>query len=95
MLRTPSLPPAAARVIVEWAEEELRAIGMGTSVVLGKGDPQRVLLEEAQKWASDCIFVGSRRFRSPLERLRLGSVSTALVTNAHCPVEVVRPHAGE
>ena len=86
---------AAARVMVEWAEEELRAIGLSASVVNRKGDPQRVLLDEARKWAADSIFVGSRRFRSALERLRLGSVSTALVTNADCSVEVVRPHIGE
>ena len=86
---------AAARAMVEWAEEELRAIGLNASVVNGKGDPQRVLLDEAREWAADSIFVGSRRFRSALERLRLGSVSTALVTNADCSVEVLRPHIGE
>ncbi len=86
---------AAARVMVEWAEEELRAVGLNASVVNREGDPQRVLLEEARKWAADCIFVGSRGFRSAFERLRLGSVSTALVTNAGCSVEVVRPHVGE
>lgn len=36
------------------------------------------------------IFVGSRNFNNALERFRLGSVSTALVTSAPCSVEVVR-----
>lgn len=79
-----------ARTMVEWAAEELRAIGLNVSVAIEKGDPLRVLVEEAQKWEADCIFVGPRRFNSAFERIRPGSVSTAVVTNAHCSVEVVR-----
>jgi nucleotide-binding universal stress UspA family protein len=80
----------AARSMVEWAENELRAIGLRVSVAIEKGDPQRVLIEEAQKWDVDSIFVGGRKFSGAIERFRLGSVSTALVTKAHCSVEVVR-----
>jgi nucleotide-binding universal stress UspA family protein len=80
----------AARMMVEWAENELRAIGLQVSVAIEEGDPQRVLIEEARKWDADSIFVGGRKFSGPLERFRLGSVSTAVVTNAHCSVEVVR-----
>ena len=81
---------AAARMMVEWAERELRAIGLRVSVAIEKGDPQRVLIEEARKWQADSIFVGSRKFDGTFERFWLGSVSTALVTKAHCSVEVVR-----
>ena len=80
----------AARMMVEWGENELRAIGLQVSVAVEKGDPQRVLIEEARKWNADSIFVGGRKFSGALERFRLGSVSTALVTKAHCSVEVVR-----
>jgi nucleotide-binding universal stress UspA family protein len=80
----------AARMMVEWAENELRAIGLQVSVAIEKGDPQRVLIEEARKWDANSIFVGGRKFSGAIERFRLGSVSTALVTNAHCSVEVVR-----
>jgi nucleotide-binding universal stress UspA family protein len=83
----------AARMMVEWAENQLRAIGLQVSVALEKGDPQRVLIEEARKWDADSIFVGSRKFEGTLERFWLGSVSTALVTRAHCSVEVVRSAA--
>jgi nucleotide-binding universal stress UspA family protein len=82
--------PEAACMMVEWAENELRAIGLQVSVAIEKGDPQRVLIEEAQKWNANSIFVGGRKFSGAIERFRLGSVSTALVTKAHCPVEVVR-----
>jgi nucleotide-binding universal stress UspA family protein len=80
----------AARMMVEWAERELRAIGLQVSVVIPKGDPQRVLIEEARNWEADSIFVGSRKFDGTFERFWLGSVSTALVTKAHGSVEVVR-----
>jgi nucleotide-binding universal stress UspA family protein len=80
----------ASRMMVEWAERELRAIGLQVSVAMEKGDPQRVLIEEARKWEADSIFVGSRKFDGTFERFWLGSVSTALVTKAHSSVEVVR-----
>lgn len=83
-----------ARTMVEWAAEELRAIGLNVSVAIKKGDPQHVLVEEARKWGADCIFVGPRRFNIAFERVRLGSVSTAVVTNAPCSVEVVRSDEG-
>ena len=80
----------AAIRMVGWAENELTAIGLRTSVVFGSGEPQRMLVDEARKWNADSIFVGSRNFNSAFERFRLGSVSTALVTSAPCSVEVVR-----
>jgi nucleotide-binding universal stress UspA family protein len=77
--------------MLEWATKELSAIGLRTSVVTGKGDAKNILLAKAEEWNADCIFVGTRDFKSGFERFRLGSVSTAMVTNAHCSVEVVRP----
>ena len=38
----------AARMMVEWAENELSVIGLNVSVAIEKGDPQGVLIEEAQ-----------------------------------------------
>lgn len=84
----------SARLMVEWAENELRAIGLQVSVAVEKGDPERVLIEEARKWDADSIFVGGRKFSGAMERFWLGSVSTGLVTNAHCSVEVVRSATG-
>jgi nucleotide-binding universal stress UspA family protein len=80
----------AARLMVEWAVNELRSIGLQVSAAIEKGNPERVLIEEARKWDADSIFVGGRKFSGAMERFRLGSVSTVLVTNAHCSVEVVR-----
>lgn len=80
--------------MVAWAENALSLIGLKTSVVWEKGDPRRVLIDHALAWDADSIFVGGRRFSSALERFQLGSVATALVTKAHCSVEVVRNRAG-
>ncbi len=77
--------------VLDWATSELNHIGLKTSVFIEKGDPKNILLAEASKWNADCIFVGTRDFSSAFERFRLGSVSTAVVTNAQCSVEVVRP----
>ena len=80
----------AARMMTEWAANELRDIGLQVSVAIEQGEPGRVIIEEAQKWDADSIFVGSRKFSGAFERFRLGSISTELVTNAPCSVEVVR-----
>ena len=82
--------PVAAAQMVGWAENELSVIGLKVSVLAEKGDPARVLAEQARAWDADSIFVGGRRFSSALQRFQLGSVATALVTKAHCSVEVVR-----
>ena len=80
----------ASRAMVEWAIDELRAIGLRVSSSIEKGNAQKVLIDESLKWNASSIFVGSRKFSGALERFQLGSVSTALVSNAHCSVEVVR-----
>jgi nucleotide-binding universal stress UspA family protein len=63
--------------------------GLSVSSHIRSGDPKRVLLEEAKEWGADCIFLGSRGLNR-WERLLLGSVSSAVVTRAHCSVEVTR-----
>lgn len=48
------------------------------------------ILEEANTWGADCIFVGAKG-TTGIDRLLLGSVSSAVSVRAHCSVEVVRP----
>jgi len=83
----------ASRVstMLEWGTKELNDIGLNTSVATEKGDATKILLAKAEEWNADSIFVGTRDFKSAFDRFRLGSVSTAIVTKAHCSVEVVRP----
>jgi nucleotide-binding universal stress UspA family protein len=73
----------------ERSATKLRAAGLAVSPLVAPGDPRRILLEEAERLNADCVFVGARGLRG-IERLFLGSVSTAIATRAHCSVEVVR-----
>jgi len=53
------------------------------------GHPAREICRYAEEQAIDLIVIGSHG-RSGLGRLLLGSVSHAVVNQAHCPVTVVR-----
>jgi nucleotide-binding universal stress UspA family protein len=77
--------------MLDWAKYHLKSRALNISMSIQSGDPKRVLLGEARKWRADCIFVGTRNFKTGFERYQLGSVSTAVVTKAPCSVEVVRP----
>jgi nucleotide-binding universal stress UspA family protein len=79
----------AAEERVEFAVEQLKAAGLVTTAIIKVEEPKRLLLSEAESRDADCIFVGARGL-SRLKRLLLGSVSMAVVTRAHCSVEVVR-----
>jgi nucleotide-binding universal stress UspA family protein len=70
--------------------QKLRDAGLHAEVLVRRGSPADQLLEEANTWGADCIFVGARGTRG-IDRLLLGSVSSAVAARAHCSVEVVRP----
>lgn len=55
-------------------------------VILGR--PVDVILEQARSWPADIIFVGSHGRRG-FKRLMLGSVSSAVASNAPCSIYVV------
>ncbi len=78
--------------IGEQISEKLSAAGLKVSPVLREGNPKKILVEEAEKWGADTIFVGATKFDDFLTKYLLGSVSSAVVTKAHCSVEVVRPN---
>ena len=71
--------------------EKLNSENLSATLVVREGNPKKVLVEEAENWGADCIFVGAARFDDFLTKYLLGSVSSAVVTRAHCSVEVVRP----
>jgi len=84
-------PPFNAHLMAEGARVVLADAGLSASVEVREGDPRRVLIEEAGRWAADSIFVGSHGLGSFGESTGLGGVASALVTGATCSVEVVRP----
>jgi nucleotide-binding universal stress UspA family protein len=54
-----------------------------------KGDPKIAILDEAEHWGADLIVVGTHGYNA-LERLWLGSVSSAVASHAKCSVEIAR-----
>jgi nucleotide-binding universal stress UspA family protein len=80
----------------EWACEavgavaaELRATGLTATPVVEEADAKQLLVDQADRWSADCIFVGAKG-HSAVERFLLGSVSSSVAARASCSVEVVR-----
>ena len=67
----------------------LRRAGLITTTHLVDGDPRETILTAADIAKADTIFLGARG-DGRMQRLLLGSVSSYVVTHAHCSVEVVR-----
>lgn len=76
--------------VAETAALRLEAAGLVSSFIVKEGDPKRALVEEAERFGADCVFVGSTGLTGRLESFLLGSVSAAVAARAHCSVEVVR-----
>jgi len=75
------------REIFEPAAQRIRSAGLHAEVLIRRGNPADEILNEAHTWGADCIFVGARGTRG-IDRLLLGSVSSAVSSRAHCSVEV-------
>lgn len=83
--------PAASRSAIHLADEAadfLRKAGWESTPVVKEGAPATMLIQEAESFGADCIFVGARGLRT-MERFLLGSVSSAVAMRAPCTVEVV------
>lgn len=78
------------RQIFEPSVERLRSGGLDAEVMIRRGSPAAELIGEAESWVADCVFVGAKGVRG-IDRLLLGSVSSAVAARAPCSVEVVRP----
>ncbi|QQS45467.1 MAG: universal stress protein [Acidobacteriota bacterium] len=68
---------------------KMRAAGLDVATKVSLEDPKRAIIDEAESWGADSIFVGSRGL-GRITRFFLGSVSSAVTARAHCSVEVVR-----
>jgi nucleotide-binding universal stress UspA family protein len=80
---------ARVQIAIDAAVEKLSQAGLRTSVVVKEEEPKSLLLNEAEGWNADCIFVGARGV-GRVERFLIGSVSSAIAARAHCSVEIVR-----
>ena len=72
------------------ALETLSAAGIEVIHHIRPGSPKQVLIEEAERWGADCIFVGASSGTRLVEQMLLGATSSAVAARAHCSVEVVR-----
>ncbi len=76
--------------LLQQAAAMLESTSLSVTTQMVEGNPNDVLVREAEKWHADCIFVGANAFGSRLERFLLGSTSSAVASRAACSVEVVR-----
>ena len=68
---------------------ELKNAGYTAQSVVEEGDATRSIVDFAEKWHPDFIFLGSHG-RTGWKRLALGSVSEAVAHNVPCSVVIVR-----
>jgi nucleotide-binding universal stress UspA family protein len=80
---------AEVQTVVAQAEDELRAAGIATESRFLTGDPRDALLRLAEDERVDLMVMGSHG-RTGFAKLLLGSVSSHVVTHAHCSVLVVK-----
>lgn len=80
---------ARIEAMLKKSQEKLQATGLQVSILSKQEDPKTLLCAEAERWGADCIFVGAKGI-GKLERLLIGSVSSAVAARANCSVEVVR-----
>lgn len=81
-------PDSAAQSVANLGAQALRSAGLVVSPTIKHGGAARFLIQEAEEFGADCIFVGARGLRRA-ERFVLGSVSTSVAMRANCSVEVV------
>ncbi len=93
----------AAAAIAQWIADEkarvaeaidkavgkLKGAGLSVSTIHKESDARFLLVNEAENWDADCIFVGAQGLNT-IERFLLGSVSSYVATHAPCSVEVIR-----
>ena len=77
------------RQIFQPLADKLGASGLEAEVMIRRGNPTNELLNEAESWNANCIFLGPKGTRG-IDRLLLGSVSSAVAARAHCSVEIIR-----
>jgi nucleotide-binding universal stress UspA family protein len=79
-----------ARELVDRYARKLKEGGYTVESVVKQGGPQGTIVEFAEQWQPDLIFLGSHGRRG-WKRLTLGSVSEAVAHHVHCSVVIARP----
>ncbi|HKT86956.1 MAG TPA: universal stress protein [Candidatus Sulfotelmatobacter sp.] len=80
--------------LLEGFVSELKQAGYLARAVVEEGVAKEAILNFAEHWKPDVIFLGSHGRRA-FKRLTLGGVTEAVARHANCSVEIVRaPRAG-
>ena len=72
------------------AHRQLKIPGLVPERHTLNGEPKHTLIEWAEHWNADCLFVGSAGLQHA-DAATLGTVASALAVRARCSVEIVRP----
>jgi nucleotide-binding universal stress UspA family protein len=80
--------------LVEAGCHALAASGPAVESQVLEGDPRERIVEAAREWKADLLVVGARGLGN-LAGALLGSVSTAVVRRARCPVLVIKGRLSE
>lgn len=91
------VPPSLLELALKNAREELAKsaeglsehAGLRVSTLVTDGHPAKSIVEEAQAWSADFIFMGASG-HGPVGRFLLGSTVTSVLHEAPCAVTVVR-----
>jgi len=84
----------AGEKLVRQACERFRIVGREVKGDAPLGFPDKAISKYAREWGADLIMIGSRGLNT-VTRFLLGSVAQAVLRDAPCSVEVVRPRTAE
>ena len=76
--------------LAEPALEIFTQAGYSARFEIVPGSPKTVLVNEAETWNADSIFVVATAVQSTFERILFGSTASAIASRASCSVEIVR-----
>lgn len=80
----------AEKILADNAASLRSRLDLEVTTELLEGNPKTQLIDAAEEWSADCIFVASSGSSNTSKRFILGSVSAAVSSRAHCSVEVIR-----
>lgn len=93
-------PQVEAKIATQWANtlaeaplKRLKDAGLDAILWVESGCPKQVLVDIADSWDADSIFIGPHCLKNSVQQVGLGSVSAGVAASAHCSVEVVRTPA--
>lgn len=74
--------------LVQEAAQSMRDVGIEATGLMVEGPPAKAIVDEAARMDADLIILGSHGFGAVFKML-LGSVSSAVLKKAACPVLIV------